>query len=288
MEKTACQVVDASIHDSRFTIHEFDWRSSAVPMTSALDSVLQNPVLWRGNDCARVAVPSVPTGFAELDALLPGGGWPAGALTEIYAERPGIGELQLTMPAAAHLTQLERWVTLVAPPYLPYAPALATHGVKLVRLLLVQATTTDKSLWACEQALRMRSCGAVLAWFDHVHERALRRLQFAAESAGVTALLFRSARVAPASPAVLRLHIGKSESRTVVRILKRRGGSLPEPVMLDLHGTIARRDKIKNKLTADESRSNVHLSGVSRTNNHEELAEVIGTGWTPMRTVNGE
>ena len=56
-----------------------------------LEAVLNHPSIWRGGSCARVTVPSVPTGFAELDAVLPGGGWPAAALTEIYAERSGIG-----------------------------------------------------------------------------------------------------------------------------------------------------------------------------------------------------
>jgi hypothetical protein len=215
---------------------------------------VQNPAVWRGSECARVAVPGVPTGFAELDAVLPGGGWPAGALTEIYAEHPGMGELRLTMPAAAHLTRTERWVALVAPPHVPYAPALAAHGVKLARLLLVQAKTTDEGLWACEQALRTRGCGAVLAWLDHVHERGLKRLQLAAENGGAAALLFRSARVIPPSPAALRLRLEKSGNRTAVCILKRRGGSLPGPVILNLHGAVARQDKIKNKSAADARR----------------------------------
>ncbi len=223
-------------------------------MASALDLVLQNPAIWRGNDCARVAVPSVPSGFAELDVQLPGGGWPAGALTEIYAERPGVGELQLVMPAAACLTQSERWITLVAPPYLPYPPALAAHGVKLSRLLLVQAPAVDESLWACEQALRAGSCGAVMVWLNQVHERALKRLQLAAETSGALVLLFRASRSIPASPAALRLHVSRSESRTVVRILKRRGGGMPAPVTLDLHGTLVERSKIKSNLAADERR----------------------------------
>jgi cell division inhibitor SulA/protein ImuA len=70
-----------------------------------------------------------------------------------------------------------------------------------------------------------------------VHERALRRLQIAAESASTSLMLFRSARVAPASPAALRLHVSRAEGRTIVRILKRRGGGLPPPIALDLHGT---------------------------------------------------
>jgi cell division inhibitor SulA/protein ImuA len=179
-----------------------------------------------------VAIPSIPTGFAELDAVLPGSGWPAAALTEIYAERPGIGEMQLLMPAVASLTRAGRWVTVIAPPYIPYPPALAAHGVRLSRLLLVQARP-DERLWACEQALRSAGCGAVLAWIERAPERALKRLQLAAEGGSAATFLFRSARAIPASPAALRLHVGRSQSRTVVRVLKRRGSDLPAPVVLD-------------------------------------------------------
>ena len=205
-------------------------------MSAALDLVLQNPAVWRGGDCARVAIPSVPTGFAELDILLPGGGWPAGALTEIHVERAGIGELQLVMPAAALLTRSGSWLALNAPPYVPYAPALAAHGVMLSRLMLVRPATVEDGLWACEQALRSQVCAMVLIWLDHVPDRWLRRLQLSAESGGASLLMFRPARVAPASPAALRLHVARSQSRTLVRVLKRRGGGVPAPVALDLHG----------------------------------------------------
>ncbi|MGZ8229822.1 MAG: translesion DNA synthesis-associated protein ImuA [Burkholderiales bacterium] len=209
---------------------------------SALETVLNHPAVWRGSEAPRVA-PSVPTGFAELDVELPGGGWPAGAITEIYPERTGVGEVQLTMPAAARLTQTGRWVTVVAPLHVPYAPALAAHGVHLDRLLLIETQSADDNLWACEQALRAPCCGAVLLWQDHLNERALRRLQLAAESAGTTLFLFRSARAAPASPAALRLHVSRADNRTVVRILKRRGGGLPPPIALDLYGRFARRGR---------------------------------------------
>ena len=216
-------------------------RLSPTPSPS-LDAVLNHPAIWRGTECARVA-PGISTGFAELDAHLPGGGWPTGAITEIYAERSGVGELQLTLPAAARLTQAARWLTVVAPLHVPYAPALAAHGVRLERLLLVETRTAEDNVWACEQALRASCCGAVLLWQEHIHERALRRLQLAAESASTSLFLFRSARVAPASPAALRLHVSRAEGRTIVRILKRRGGGLPPPIALDLHGAFARRSR---------------------------------------------
>jgi hypothetical protein len=200
----------------------------------ALETVLNHPAIWRGNGCARVAIPSASTGFPELDAALPGGGWPAAALTEIYALRPGVGEMQLVMPAAARLTRAGRWVTLIAPPYIPYAPALAAHGLELSRLMLVRAEKAEERFWACEQALRYQDCGAVLAWIDHAPERALKRLQLAAEAGNAIALLFRSARVIPASPAALRLQVERAADRTLVRVLKRRGSGLPAPIAIDL------------------------------------------------------
>jgi protein ImuA len=200
----------------------------------SLDAVLNHPAIWRGGACARVSPPGVPTGFAELDAFIPGSGWPVGALTEIYAERTGIGEFKLIMPAVAMLTQSGRWVGFVAPPHVPYAPALAENNVRLARLLTIN-TAADESLWAAEQALSSHCCGAVAMWMNHIHERALRRLQLATETGGSTLFLFRSARVAPASPAALRLHVSRAQNRTIVRILKRRGGGLPAPIALDLH-----------------------------------------------------
>ena len=216
-------------------------------MASPLDAVLNHPAVWRGNDCVRVAVPSVPTGFAELDALLPGAGWPAEALTEIYVERPGIGELQLMMPAAARLTRAERWLVMIAPPYIPYAPALLGHGVRLSRLMLIRPQAVEAQLWAGEQALRSGSCGAVMLWLNRVQERALRRLQLAAERSGALAMLFRTARTPFFSSAALRLHVSKANGRAIVRVLKRRGGGIPAPVALDLHGAVAAQPVISRR-----------------------------------------
>ena len=125
-------------------------RAPGALVVSSLDAVLNHPAVWRGGECARVAC-GISTGYAELDAELPGSGWPTTAITEIYAERTGVGEVELTMPAAARLTQAGRWVTLVAPLHVPYAPALAAHGVRLERLLLVETRSVEDNLWACER-----------------------------------------------------------------------------------------------------------------------------------------
>jgi hypothetical protein len=129
----------------------------------ALEQVLQHPRVWRGNALAG-RLPAVPTGFPDLDAALPGGGWPCGALTELLAPARGIGELGLLLPVLARLTCAGKRVVWLAPPHLPYAPALAAAGIDLPHLALVRAAGRRDALWAAEQALRAGSCHALLAW----------------------------------------------------------------------------------------------------------------------------
>ena len=102
-------------------------------MNPALAAVLSNPAIWRGGDCAPEPA-ALPSGFPALDAVLPGRGWPGSALTEIVLEREGIGELRLTLPALARLQAQGRDVVWIAPPHVPYAPALIAAGLDLARL----------------------------------------------------------------------------------------------------------------------------------------------------------
>ncbi|MGH8766672.1 MAG: translesion DNA synthesis-associated protein ImuA, partial [Burkholderiales bacterium] len=153
-------------------------------MSSALQTLLQNPVIWRGNEQAHVQLPSIPTGFAELDRELPGGGWPRGVVSELLTERRGIGELSLFVPALANLSREDGWLMLIAPPWIPYAPALAARGIRLSKLVVVDTRSDKDTLWAAEQGLRAGNCSAVLAWPAAINERSLRRLQLAAEEGG--------------------------------------------------------------------------------------------------------
>lgn len=204
-------------------------------MNRPLDSLLQHPGIWRGGQAAESVNPGLPTGFADLDQHLPGGGWPLGALTEILSDREGIGELRLVMPALARLSQEGRWLAWVAPPHIPYAPALAAWGVNLSRILLIHPRAATDGLWAVEQALRSGTCGAVLAWPAAGDERSLRRLQLAAEEGKCWGLLFRSQRTAlQSSPAAVRLGLETARNgKLAVHILKRRGGWATGPVLLD-------------------------------------------------------
>jgi len=202
-------------------------------ISRSVSTIFNHPAIWRGNALGSVAAPSVPTGFSALDAELPGGGWPAAALTEILPRHEGIGELRLLGPALAALSARGRWLAWIAPPHLPYAPALAAAGVDLARLVVVRTRTPRETLWAAEQALRSNSCGAVLAWPQTIAWPELRRLQLAAGGTQALAFLFRPPRAAEASsPAALRIALDTCEGDLAARILKRRGAALAQPLRL--------------------------------------------------------
>jgi cell division inhibitor SulA/protein ImuA len=198
--------------------------------------------VWRGK-VATAARAVIPTGFHDLDGALPGGGWPLGAITEILVDGYGIGELRLLMPALAALTKEDpakpkKWVAWIAPPFIPYAPALQQHGVNIDRLLMIHPTSSVKSrLWAIEQAVRSGSSAGVLTWVTVVNDIILRRLQLAAEEQGCWVLLFRPANARrERSPAALRVHLSKAHSAppaTRVEIVKCRGG---QPGVVDVPG----------------------------------------------------
>ncbi|MFO1310438.1 MAG: translesion DNA synthesis-associated protein ImuA [Burkholderiales bacterium] len=201
---------------------------------SALASLLSHPAIWRGDDVAHEPA-AVPSGYAALDAALPGRGWPQGALTELLLEREGIGEIRLTLPAIVRLQAERRDIVWIAPPYKPYAPALAEAGVDLSRLYVVACKTPQDALWAFEQSLRAPECGAAFAWLGTQDERVLRRLQVAARDGRTWGALWRRPGVrGGANAAPLRLALSRQEGRLAVRVLKRRGAELSHPVLLPL------------------------------------------------------
>jgi hypothetical protein len=203
-------------------------------MTPALAALLAHPSIWRGNDCAPEPQ-ALPTGFAALDGVLPGGGWPGNALTEIVLAREGIGEMRLALPALAQLTHAGREVVWIAPPHRVHAPALAAAGIALARLAIVHCPTPKDALWAFDQALRAPECGAAFAWLAERDERVLRRLAVAAREGRTWGVLWRRPGVrAQAVAAPLRLALDAHEGDLSVRVLKRRGGDVARPLRLDL------------------------------------------------------
>ncbi|MFJ2994130.1 damage-inducible protein [Pandoraea sp. NPDC087047] len=219
--------------------------------------------LWRASELAHCQRAGHATGFAALDAELPGAGWPHGAVTELLSERPGIGEWRLLAPALRDLTQAGKPVMVIAPPMLPYAPALAGWGIDLRWLRVVMRPTSQAPeasqtyprsrpgsgrgergmkagdrdmLWCAEQALKSACCGAVLTWLPTATPEQLRRLQVAAGGGETLTWVIRppaAASIASAAPLRLGLVVGK-ESRLGVQFHKRRGPPRLEPLWLTL------------------------------------------------------
>ena len=207
-----------------------------------------HPALWRAHQLGRQRGVVVASGFAELDAELPGGGWPARALTELLLPHPGIGEIRLLAPALAALQQDGRSVMLFEPPAALCGWTLAALGLDLRLLLLVQARDGPSGrarallpaadlLWALEQALKSGHLGAVLAWLPaRVRPEAVRRLQLAAQAHDGPAFLLRDPQLlARPSAAPLRVLLAAAgPDALALRIVKRRGPPLAEPLQLAL------------------------------------------------------
>jgi cell division inhibitor SulA/protein ImuA len=196
-------------------------------LNSAIRNLLGHPGLWLG-DGSGIATgrETVTTGHAPLDALLPGGGWPLGAVTEILPACDGIGEVRLLVPVLADLSRRGRHIAWVNPPHVPYPPAFAASGIEVSRLLLVCVGFNRDRLWAAEHCLRSGACGAVLLWPEECDNQSLRRLQLAAEKGGGLGFLFRSQHAAESpSPAALRLRLAPLPGGLTVEIVKGRGGA---------------------------------------------------------------
>ncbi|GIK33910.1 MAG: hypothetical protein AMXMBFR45_23080 [Gammaproteobacteria bacterium] len=199
----------------------------------AIGWLLQDSRIWQAGRASAAMAAELPTGWPGLDQAL-GGGWPLGQLTELLVEAHGTGEFTLLLPALRRLVArtpdagtAAGQVMLVAPPYIPYAPALAGAGLDPVRFLVVRSKQEVDTLWAMEQALRSRSCAVVAGWADTAGKTSLRRLQLAAEPGNTWVLLFRAARLRRTpSPAPLRIHFMRECATGPARlhVLKRRGG----------------------------------------------------------------
>ncbi len=209
------------------------------------------PGVWRGASLgAGMAAGATgthrvqPSGHAALDAQLPGGGWPLGAMSEVLLAGRGRHEWPLVLPAlAGAVARLPGRVVLVAPPHEPFVPVLHAAGLRAARLCWVAppADVRDTAAaWACEQALRCRDVLAVLAWLPGAAPEMLRRLQLAAAQRHALLWVFRTeARRQQASPAPLRLAVAaaeEGEGALQVDVIKRRGAPVLSPVMVPAYG----------------------------------------------------
>jgi protein ImuA len=160
----------------------------------------------------------VPCGRAEIDALLPGGGFRRGALTELVGG-PASGKAAAVLALFASFGP-EALLAWVDGPGELYPPAAAALGVDLARLLVVRPATASPArqepalavLWAAEALLGSGAFAAVAVDALPMHglrgaEAAARRLQAAVEKGGAIGLWLAPDRTGLRLPAAARLEL---------------------------------------------------------------------------------
>lgn len=213
----------------------------APPGGGPLDDARLQGRLWRGSSLGQATDATLSSGFAALDAELPGGGWPLRAVTELLTPQSGVLEWRLLAPAlkawwatqaipAVHPGRRSRQAApalrsllLVNPPHAPHLPGLQALGLPPSALIWVSAGTAAQQLWAAEQAIKSRV--AVLAWLPEARPEQIRRLQVSALSSDAPAFLVRPEHAGQQSSAApLRLVVQPGEGWDLaVHLLKRRG-----------------------------------------------------------------
>jgi len=197
-----------------------------------------HPQLWRSSELGLASSRCLPSGFARLDAELPGGGWPTRALTELLLARAGTCEWRLLGPGLAPLTQDGRRLLLIGPPHEPQPRGLGAWGLPPHSLIWIASDEPQRRLWALEQALRADAdeIAALLAWLPPPRAPQLRRLQTLAARCRAPVFVLHEGLPSQASAAPLRLRLspgaGAHWAELQLEILKRRGPPPLAPLRL--------------------------------------------------------
>jgi protein ImuA len=153
----------------------------------------------------------LPFGVAAIDRALPEGGLALGALHEIFGAGPDEEDGAAAAGFAAGIAgrigafaadSLQKQQKMAGGLVLwclkhrdLYGPGLAEHGLDPARIALVRAPRDADLLWALEEGLRaadsLGGIAAVIGEIGRLPMVAGRRLQLAAERAGIPALVLR-------------------------------------------------------------------------------------------------
>jgi len=177
----------------------------------------------------------VPSGRLDVDALLPGGGFPCGSITGIVGG-PASGKTRLALGALREAQEAGALVAFVDGRGELYPPAVVALGVDPARLLIVRLQENGKEaarravtgLWAAEALLASGAFAAVavdvpLRSVPAARAQAmLRRLRSAAEKGGVAAL-WLGPPGEPGLPAALRLELRGPGRSPAVRLVRGEG-----------------------------------------------------------------
>lgn len=182
--------------------------------------------VWRGTELGSASTGEVtPSGWPQLDAELPGGGWSLRSVTEVLTPQPSVLEWRLLGPALRPIVTAGGQVVVIGPPRHPHLPGLLHEGLDERQLVWIQADLPAERLWVTEQFIKSNAAGAIVAWLPQARQEQLRRLQVCAQSCeGLVFLCRPEAARHEASAAPLRVHASVGlDWELKVNVFKRRG-----------------------------------------------------------------
>lgn len=190
--------------------------------------------VWRGSELGSEVTDTISTGWTELDAELPGGGWPCHAISELLAPQPGVMEWRVLGGLLQQIVAHNGQVILVGPPKDPHLPGLVHAGADARHLVWIRAETPAERLWVTEQMIKSNAAGVVIAWLPQARQEQIRRLHVCALACSAPVFLCRpEAARHESSAAPLRAHVSYGlDWELQVDIFKRRGPSLDAPLRL--------------------------------------------------------
>jgi protein ImuA len=181
--------------------------------------------VWRGDALGSPVTSTVRTGFDDLDAELPGGGWPCGSLTEVLQVQPSVLEWRLLAPAMRTLVVEGRQIVVIGPPKAPHLPGLHHLGLDERHLVWIAADKPVERLWATEQLIKANAAGMLVSWLPQARQEQIRRLQVCAQGCDSPVVLCRPAAAeheASAAPLRLQARFG-IDWELRIHLLKRKG-----------------------------------------------------------------
>jgi protein ImuA len=182
---------------------------------------------------------SLPCGREEIDRLLPGGGFPRGALTELCGG-PASGKTGVAL-AVVRALEDDALAAFIDGRGELYPPALRALGVDLTRLLIVRPVLRQAQdergsgpdsmfagLWAAEALLGSGAFDAVAIDVPLVRavrglDPALRRVQAAAEKGGTVGVWLTGPDARVRAPAVARVDLDRPAPRDRIQRLRSKG-----------------------------------------------------------------
>ena len=180
---------------------------------------------------AKVGESSVPTGWTQLDSILPHGGWRSGQLVEWLGEVKGGGVGLLGLWSAWQVAQRGGVLVVLDNTGKFFPPAAAALGIHLSRMLVVSPQGKADFDWTLDQVLRCQAVGAVWVNLPKIDNRAYRRLQLAVEQSGVFGVFIRAQKyLSDPTWAHLRLRAtplaGQGNWRFQVEVIRAVGGKV--------------------------------------------------------------